>query len=140
MNPKKTFIDAGVLIAAARGRNEVAAQAMKILDDPGREFVASRFLKLEVLPKAVYEKRKDEVKFYEAFFDTVTYWANSEDIARGAYSEACKFGLSAMDALHVAAAKAGGAEDLVTTERPEKPICRIDSINVISIRPIKNSK
>lgn len=73
MNPKKTFIDAGVLIAAARGRNEVAVQAMKILDDPDREFVASQFLKLEVLPKAVYEKRKDEVNFYEAFFDTITF-------------------------------------------------------------------
>jgi hypothetical protein len=30
---------------------------MRILDDPDREFVASPFLKLEALPKAVYEKR-----------------------------------------------------------------------------------
>jgi hypothetical protein len=53
---RKTFVDAGVLIAAARGRADVAAHAMKILDGPDREFVASPFLKLEVLPKAVYEK------------------------------------------------------------------------------------
>jgi hypothetical protein len=70
-------VDAGVLIAAARGRADVATHAMKILDDPDREFVASPFLKLEVLPKAVYEKRQAEVEFYETFFNAVTFWAES---------------------------------------------------------------
>ena len=37
MSRRKTFVDAGVLIAAARGRADVAAHAMKILDDPDRE-------------------------------------------------------------------------------------------------------
>jgi hypothetical protein len=62
-------VDAGVLIAAARGKADVATHAMRILDDPDGEFVASPFLKLEVLPKAVYEKRQAEVEFYETFFN-----------------------------------------------------------------------
>jgi hypothetical protein len=33
---KLTFVDAGVLIAAARGGNIQAARAMEILDDPVR--------------------------------------------------------------------------------------------------------
>jgi hypothetical protein len=37
-----TFVDAGVLIAAARGRGEVSAQAMAILDDPDRSFRLQR--------------------------------------------------------------------------------------------------
>ena len=43
MTLRKTFVDAGVLIAAARGKTDVAVQAMKILDDPSREFIASPF-------------------------------------------------------------------------------------------------
>jgi hypothetical protein len=50
-------VDAGVLIAAARGGNVQAARAMEILDDPEREFAASVFLQLEVLPQAVLNKR-----------------------------------------------------------------------------------
>ena len=44
-----TFVDAAVLIAAARGGNQQAARAMEILDDPEREFAASPFLRLEVV-------------------------------------------------------------------------------------------
>ena len=137
MSRRKTFVDAGVLIAAARGKADVATYAMRILDDPDREFVASPFLKLEVLPKAVYEKRQAEVEFYETFFNAVTYWVHSvEETAKNAYTEACKFGLNGMDAPHVAAAISAGAEELITTEKPEKSIHRVDSINILSIRPL----
>jgi predicted nucleic acid-binding protein len=130
-------VDAGVLIAAARGKADVATHAMKILDDPDREFVASPFLKLEVLPKAVYEKRQAEVEFYETFFNAVTFWAESvNEITKNAYIEACKFGLNAMDALHIVTAISAGAEELITTEKPEKSIHRVDAINILSIRPL----
>ena len=77
MSKKKTYLDAGVLIAAVRGRDDVAARAMQVLDDPDREFVSSPFLKLEVLPKAVHGKRQAEVEFYETFFAAVRYWAKT---------------------------------------------------------------
>jgi predicted nucleic acid-binding protein len=138
---RKTFVDAGVLIAAARGKDDVAVQAMKILDDPNREFVSSPFLKLEILPKPIYEKRQAEVEFYKTFFDAVAHWANSvEDITKNAHAEACKWGLNAMDALHVAAAASAGAVDLITTEKAEKPIHRVNSVNVLSIHSAKNPK
>ena len=141
MSRKKTFVDTGVLIAAARGKKDEAEQAMTILDDPDREFVASPFLKLEVLPKAVYGKREAEVEFYETFFDGVTCWADSvEDITSNAYVEARKSGLGAMDALHIAAAIFAGAEDFITTEKPGKPIHRVDSIRVLSIWPPEDIK
>jgi hypothetical protein len=60
MSRKKTDIDAGVLVAAVRGKANVVAKAMQILDDSSREFVSSSLLKLEVLPKALYEKRQAE--------------------------------------------------------------------------------
>ena len=64
----RTFLDAGVLIAAARGRGIIAVRAHTILDDPGRNFVASDYLRMEVLPKALYHRQNAEVLLYERFF------------------------------------------------------------------------
>src|SRR5438128_8027740 len=120
-----TYIDAGVLITAARGVAPNAIKAIEVLDDPNREFVSSIFLKLEILPKAVYYKNEVEAEFYDAFFNIVARWADSLDaIAQEAFKEACLSGLAAMDALHIASAVSVGAEELVTTERVEKPIHR----------------
>ncbi|MBD1907478.1 PIN domain-containing protein [Funiculus sociatus GB2-A5] len=133
---KRTYIDSGVLIAAARGTTPIAIRAMEILDDPDREFASSIFVKLEVLPKAICYKNTAESDFYETFFNAVSYWADSlERIVEDAYREACKSGLAALDALHVAAAISVGAEELVTTEKPDKPIHRATDIKVVSIVP-----
>ena len=130
----RTYVDSGVLIAASRGTNPVAMEALNILDDPNREFSSSIFIKLEVLPRVIFNKNTHEVEFYEIFFNSITHWATSIDaIAKEAYHEACRSGLTAMDALHVAAAISTGAEELVTTEKPDKPICRVNSIKVVSI-------
>lgn len=64
----KTFLDAGVLIVAYRGEPAIRKRALEILDESDREFVTSDFVRLEIVPKAVYHKRPDEVAFYEAFF------------------------------------------------------------------------
>jgi hypothetical protein len=91
-----TFVDAGVLIAAARGRPEISAQAMAILDDPDRTFASSEFIRLEVLPKALFNKKFDEAEFYLEFFQAVTRWpANTDAVVRQAYEMGVKFGLAA---------------------------------------------
>jgi predicted nucleic acid-binding protein len=131
----RTFIDTGVLITAARGSDSTLQTALDILHDPDREFACSPFLKLELLPKAIYNKRQPEVAFYEAYFEIVTYWATDlEAILADAYREVAEFGLGSMDALHIAAALAVGAEEFITNEKPEKSIHRTPSIRVISIR------
>lgn len=135
MNRRKTYVDAGVLIAVARGENELAVKAIQILDDPMREFVASPFLKLEVLPKAVYTNRQAEVEFYGTFFAAVSHWVDAKsDVVEKAQEIANAFGLGAMDALHVAAAIFASADELVTTEKPSKPIHRVSEVQVFSIQ------
>jgi hypothetical protein len=62
-----TFIDSGLLIAAARGIPEASARALAILDDPERAFASSEFVRLEVLPKAVFNRKSDEAEFYQQF-------------------------------------------------------------------------
>lgn len=131
-----TFVDSGVLIAAARGVGDVSARAMAILTDPTRQFVSSDFVRLEVLPKPVYHQRAAEAAFYQAFFAAVALWVPaSAALMQQALSAASGFGLGAMDALHVAATQLARADDLVTSESASKPLCRVSLVRVVSLNP-----
>jgi len=131
-----TFLDAGVLIAAVRGNGIIAQRAFEILNDPNRIFASSAFVSLEVLPKASFFKRRDEVAFYETYFGGVQRWAPpGADLLEKAFSLGCERGLSALDALHGAAALSVGATELVTTERSNSPLHRLSSIKVTTIHP-----
>lgn len=132
---KLTFIDASVLIAAVRGQEDVADKAIGILDDPNRNFVSSDFVKLEVLPKSVYFRNEVEKEFYEAFFDAVAKWEKvSDKLIEDAFNEACKVGLSAIDALHITMAKSTHAEEFITAEKDTKPFFRVSDIVITTIR------
>jgi predicted nucleic acid-binding protein len=131
---KITFIDSGVLVTAARGLGEDSEKALSILEDSNREFASSEFIKMEVIPKAIYNRKTAEAEFYELFFSAVTYWANDiEKVIQHAHNIGCQYGLAAMDALHIAAANSIGAEEFITTEKPTKPMFRVSSIKLISI-------
>lgn len=133
-NKRLVFLDTGVLIAAARGIDEVAIRAFETLNDPEVEFASSIFIQLETLPKAKYNKREEETAFYDEFFQGVTVWVEpSVELAQSALSEALTNGLGAMDALHVASAISCQAHEIITTEKTTKPISRVTSIQVHSI-------
>ena len=130
----RTFLDAGVLIAAARGRGMIAIRAHAILDDPERSFVTSEYIRMEVLPKALYHRQSTEVLLYEQFFSRAAHIVpSSPRLLQQAYTEACTFGLSALDAFHIAAAKFCGAEAFITTERPTTPLFRVTGIVIKSL-------
>jgi predicted nucleic acid-binding protein len=130
----RTYVDAGVLIDAVRGGSDLAQLAPELIEDPQREFVASVFLRLEILPKATYLRRDTEVDFYQRYFARVVAWANpSEELLRLAEDEAARSGLNALDALHVASAVMLAADQLVTTEGLRKPIHRATSVRVTAI-------
>lgn len=123
MLPKQiTFVDAFVLINAVVGSN--AARKMRtlsVLGDSSREFAASRFLKLEVLPIPFKYRRRKESAFYERFFAGITVWVDDDSVIQPAYDLACQHGLGAVDALHIAAAIAADAE-FISAEKPTKPL------------------
>jgi predicted nucleic acid-binding protein len=128
------YVDSGVLIAAFRGDPEVARPAFEILDDRHTEFASSIFVKLELLPKAAYNGFAVETRFYQAFFARVAHWATpTEVLLDQALDLARNHGLSAMDALHLAAARSVSADELVTTELPTKPLFRAGGVKVRSI-------
>ena len=132
----RTFLDAGVLIAAARGLGIIPVRAHAILDDVDRTFVTSEYIRMEVFPKALYHRQSQEVLLYERFFArAVQKCTPSVSLIQQAYTEACTFGLASLDALHIAAAKSSGAEEFITTERPTTPLFRVTGIVITTIIP-----
>ena len=129
-----SFIDSGILIAAARGNSPRAQLALDILADSDRVFGSSIFIKLEVLPKSVCYKQTLESEFYEAFFQGVTHWMSDlETLTQSAYQLACTYGLSGLDALNVAAAILLEANEFITTEKSTKPMYRVPDIQFVTV-------
>jgi predicted nucleic acid-binding protein len=129
----KTFLDSGVLLHAWRGET-LAGGAMNIIDDDTREFFTSQLVRLELLPKARHEKRPREVAFYEAHFaDCAGSEPLSQELGWEAEKLAARHGLAGPDALQIAAAIRQGVEEFYTSERPGKPMFRVNEVRVISL-------
>jgi predicted nucleic acid-binding protein len=120
----RTFLDAGILIAAVRGQAKEAARALAILEDPERSVLTSDFLSMEVLPKAISSQRSAEVALYERYVARAHSIPVSAALVAQASLEACACGLAVLDALHLTCAKAGGAEEFITTDNPTQPLFR----------------
>jgi hypothetical protein len=120
-------LDAGVLLAGWRGSPDAARRYHALVNDPGRSFVFSDYLLLEVLPKAVYFGHTPERHFYEHYFN---HAARQQPSTTDAYATASRYGLAAIDALHLQAALDAGAAEFVTTERPTKPLHRARGIRI----------
>ena len=129
----KTFLDTGVLLHAWRGET-LSGAAMVIIDDDTREFFTSQMVRLELLPKARFEKRSKEVAFYESHFsDCSGSEPLSHELGREAEKLAVRHGLAGPDALQLAAAIRQGVEEFYTSEKPGKPMFRVNEIKVISL-------
>ena len=107
---------------------------LKILSDQSRFFIVSPFLELELIPKAIYNKRHDEAIFYRSYFDGARLSVrDTTETIRIARDESARCGLSAMDALLIASAHLGEADDFYTLESPEKPIFRTNLVHVVQL-------
>ena len=127
----RTFFDSGVLIAAARSGDLSGECALRLLDDPHREFLTSPFVRLEVVPKAIFYNQRLENSFYHEYFKKATWFRDIDKIEATAQMEAAKAGLAGMDALHLAAAYLSHADEFITTEKPNKAIHRSKLVKVV---------
>ena len=129
--PIRTFIDSGVLIAAFSGPLRLSELALQALEDTDRLFLTSPFVRLEVLPKAIFNKQAAEVRFYESFFARAVAAGDFGSIFAMGERVAAEDGIGAMDSLHIAAAYLLDADELITTERPGKSIYRTSLVKVV---------
>jgi predicted nucleic acid-binding protein len=136
MDKIRSYIDASLIIDAVS--HELTAQkhrAVAVLDDVGRNFVTSDYVWLETLPKMQYQKMREQIYAAGLFFQRADFVRSSEAIIAKAKELASSYGLAAIDALHAACAIAGGADELITCEKPTKPFFRIppDVLKVVSL-------
>jgi predicted nucleic acid-binding protein len=129
----RTYPDANVIINYFSENRWLAERAWSILGDPTRDFVVSDYLWLEILPKMIYNKQQDQAQYTEWFFGRADYIPASPDIVEKSKELAAAHGLAALDALHAASAIAGGARELLTFERPEKPFFRISAKELLVV-------
>jgi len=135
----RTYLDSNVIIRAAKAAHELddllVQAAWRLLNESNREFVVSALHDLELLPgtRALLKRLVPdslrarrvalELAFYEDFLASAKHRVElSPSLTKTAMelSESA-LGLSAADALHVAAATTAKAE-FVTSERTEKPL------------------
>jgi predicted nucleic acid-binding protein len=128
----RTFVDAGILIAAARGYETHSQQSLKLLTHYKRRILTSVFIRLETLPKVVYNPYPLQRSFLNQFFsDPEVEWVSDLNaVANLATLQSEKYGLSALDALHIGAAMLSDASECVTTENRGKPIYRVREVDV----------
>ena len=120
--PQLTYLDSNILIYGASGASlSLRLRVMKIMGDPRRVFLGSRFQVIETLPMARRLKRIREIKFLETYFNRhIQVWADESALFEPASELIEQYGLASFDALHLAAAMKHKAE-FVTGERPTKP-------------------
>ena len=105
--------------------------ALAVLRDPDRDFLSSPFVRHEVCPKAVFNKRHQEYRFYREYFHRATLFDDVRLTLERASRESAKSGVNAMDALHVTAAYLLRADEFITTEKPTRSIYRTSLVKVI---------
>jgi predicted nucleic acid-binding protein len=122
-----TYPDANVILNVFSRDKSLARRANAVLTDSLRRFVVSDYVWLETIPKAVYNKQLAQAEYIDDLFRDSRLVSTSEAVIAKARDIALTYGLAAMDALHVASAIAGGADELVTFEKRSKPFFRIPS-------------
>lgn len=128
-----TYLDSGVLIAAAKGNEQWSQRAFQIIDDSSRTFVASPFLRLET--SRMSHGFAEQVAMYDDFLlmadirfeDAGAAVTKAEEIT-------AKYGVEGLDAMHVASALLVHAVEIITTEKLTKPMYRVGSL--ITVRHI----
>jgi predicted nucleic acid-binding protein len=134
MTERRSYLDANILIAAWNGDDETRAWARAVLDDPRRRLVVSDFVRLEVLPKPSFHQKSLELAFMHTLLASAEVVPVSAGMIQHALTLAGRYDIAPLDALHLAAAAEAGVDELLTLERPEKPMCRQTEVRVISLR------
>lgn len=131
------YLDSSVLISGSVENPLYAEKLLTLLSETDRKFVASDWLRLEVLPKPTHNKQNHSVLFLE------TYLANcaleigfSGELVKNAYDLACVYGLSGFDALHIASAIKANANEFITVEKRTKLMYKIQEIEVVHLLDI----
>jgi predicted nucleic acid-binding protein len=130
----RTFLDSGVVMTAWKIANQREAElALAVIDDDSRQPLTSEMVRLELLPKAIFFKRAEEVSFYEEIFSRCECDRIDDALYASAFDFAKRYGLAAADAFNIASAVRLDAAEFVTTELPGKALFRVKETKVVTV-------
>lgn len=134
--PIRTVLDSCVLRTAFEGEEgDINKRALSVLDDTDREFIAVDFIALETIPKPTFYNRQDQVLIFSTFFTEAPHRAEvSTKVTKLAIELASEYDIQPMDALIVSSAIISGADELITMEKPTKPMFKVKAVKVISLQ------
>jgi predicted nucleic acid-binding protein len=133
---QRRYVDSSLIIDAVGSKQtERMRQAFAVINERGKTFLTSDYVWLETMPKMQYQRMIGQIRLAEAFFSHAEFVPSTNSVIAEAKRLAMTYGLAAMDSLHAASAIAGGADELITCERPDKPFFRIppDVLRVVSL-------
>jgi predicted nucleic acid-binding protein len=129
------YLDSNVLINAMGNDYFVATRALTVIEDPNRQLIMSDYVWLEVFPQLFVNKQQDQLLFAGKIWERSAIVESTPAIIAYAKEIAKNYGLSAMDALHIACAKSCNADEFITFEKPSKPFFNIpkEELRIISL-------
>lgn len=131
---RTVYVDSCVLILALQAQEEdLAARLMAEITDPAVRYIFSPLVELEVLPKPT-KRFPDQAAFFNAWFANAERIWYSDDVHLTALDQAKNYDIAPMDAAHVATAIVGKADELITGEKPTKPMFNTKDMKVRSVR------
>ena len=92
----------GAFGTRSSGPSHLRELSLQTLEDPGRLFLTSQFVHLEVLPKAIFNKQAAETRSYERFFARAMVARDLKTILSLGEKAAAHSGVGVMDSLHLA--------------------------------------
>ncbi|MBZ5725482.1 MAG: hypothetical protein LAP87_10830 [Acidobacteriia bacterium] len=98
-----------------------------------RVFLCSPFVHLETTPKALFNKRSGEHRFYQTYFPRATMTNDLKLILGHGFREAAMAGVGPMEALHLVAAHLLRADEFIMTEKPDKSVHRSSLVKVVCL-------
>lgn len=69
----------------------------------------------------------------QSVLDNAENVSSSSDLTEKSLEFATQYDMTPIDALHVGASAVAAADELVTMEKPTKPMCKVQEINVKSL-------
>lgn len=131
---RRTYLDTGVLIEAARAKGPRSEATLRLLRDSDRVFLSSPYLDLELLPQVIKHRVREQKEFLETYLASTERIEDWAVIFRVAFREASRSPVSGMDALHVAAAYLLKTDEFITTEKPGRAIYQNSLVPVLYLR------
>ena len=128
--PIRTYVDSNVILSAWNGELPLHEESLAILADQDRDFLSTSLVELETVAHATFGHRQKEVEFLRMYFDVIVTDTTTvgEDLVSEANEIACATDAGGIDAMHIAAAKRLKADQLITREKPTKPMHRTDFV------------